>query len=124
MWRERALKVVLVVVGLLFVAGVYPLMMRQNPPALFRKRFHFPGVGGACRQPHCVNANSTTGWAWNVSGGDIERYQTETGSFQRHGIGDRTCNGKRCRVREYIAAGVGGRSLRSRIGIASPLSRP
>src|SRR5246127_1657280 len=33
MWRERALKVVLVVVGLLFVAGVYPLMMfvRQEP---------------------------------------------------------------------------------------------
>ena len=31
--RERALKVVLVVVGLLFVAGVYPLMMfvRQAP---------------------------------------------------------------------------------------------
>jgi drug/metabolite transporter superfamily protein YnfA len=31
--RDRALKVVLVVVGLLFVAGVYPLMMfvRQEP---------------------------------------------------------------------------------------------
>jgi hypothetical protein len=27
MWRERALKVVLVVVGLLFVAGVIPLTM-------------------------------------------------------------------------------------------------
>jgi hypothetical protein len=33
MIRERALKVVLVVVGLLFVAGVYPLMVfvRQDP---------------------------------------------------------------------------------------------
>ncbi len=33
MRRERALKAVLVVVGLLFVAGVYPLMMfvRQEP---------------------------------------------------------------------------------------------
>jgi hypothetical protein len=33
MRRERALKVVLVVVGLLFVAGVYPLMMfvKQEP---------------------------------------------------------------------------------------------
>jgi hypothetical protein len=33
MWRERALKVVLVVVGLLFTALVYPLMMfvRQEP---------------------------------------------------------------------------------------------
>src|SRR5213593_1895542 len=33
MRRERAMKVVLVVVGLLFVAGVYPLMMfvRQEP---------------------------------------------------------------------------------------------
>jgi drug/metabolite transporter superfamily protein YnfA len=33
MRRERALKVVLVVVGLLFVAGVYPLMtfVRQEP---------------------------------------------------------------------------------------------
>ena len=27
MWRERVLKVVLVLVGLLFLAGVYPLMM-------------------------------------------------------------------------------------------------
>jgi len=26
MWRERALKVALVVVGLLFVAGIYPLV--------------------------------------------------------------------------------------------------
>src|SRR5499427_643348 len=33
MWRERALKVVLVLVGLLFCAGVYPLivMLRQEP---------------------------------------------------------------------------------------------
>jgi len=33
MWRERALKVVLVLVGLLFSAGVYPLivMLRQEP---------------------------------------------------------------------------------------------
>ena len=33
MWRERALKVVLVLVGLLFRAGVYPLivMLRQEP---------------------------------------------------------------------------------------------
>jgi len=33
MWRERALKVVLVLVGLLFSAGVYPLMtfVRQEP---------------------------------------------------------------------------------------------
>jgi hypothetical protein len=33
MWRERALKVVLVVVGLIFSALVYPLMMfvRQEP---------------------------------------------------------------------------------------------
>ena len=33
MWRERALKVVLVVVGLIFTAGVYPLTMflRQEP---------------------------------------------------------------------------------------------
>ena len=27
MWRERALKVVLVLVGLLFLAGVYPIVM-------------------------------------------------------------------------------------------------
>jgi drug/metabolite transporter superfamily protein YnfA len=33
MWRERALKVVLVLVGLLFSAGIYPLMVfvRQDP---------------------------------------------------------------------------------------------
>src|SRR5215470_17741710 len=33
MWRERALKVVLILVGLLFLAGVYPLivMLRQEP---------------------------------------------------------------------------------------------
>jgi len=33
MWRERALKVVLGLVGLLFLAGIYPLMMfvRQEP---------------------------------------------------------------------------------------------
>jgi uncharacterized protein DUF6632 len=33
MWQERALKILLVVVGLLFSAGVYPLMMflRQEP---------------------------------------------------------------------------------------------
>ena len=33
MWRERALKVVLVLVGLLFSAGVYPLilMVKQDP---------------------------------------------------------------------------------------------
>ena len=33
MWRERALRVVLVLVGLLFCAGVYPLivMLRQEP---------------------------------------------------------------------------------------------
>jgi hypothetical protein len=35
MWRERALKVVLVLLGLLFVAGVYPLvMMLKQEPAL------------------------------------------------------------------------------------------
>ena len=27
MWRERVLKVVLVLVGLLFLAGVYPIVM-------------------------------------------------------------------------------------------------
>jgi len=33
MWRERALKVVLVLVGLLFLAGVYPLilLLKQEP---------------------------------------------------------------------------------------------
>lgn len=33
MWRERALKIVLVVVGLIFLAGIYPLTMffRQDP---------------------------------------------------------------------------------------------
>jgi drug/metabolite transporter superfamily protein YnfA len=33
MWRERALKLVLALVGLLFLAGIYPLMMfvRQEP---------------------------------------------------------------------------------------------
>jgi hypothetical protein len=33
MWRERALKAVLALVGLLFLAGIYPLMMfaRQEP---------------------------------------------------------------------------------------------
>ena len=33
MWKERALTIVLVPVGLLFVAGVYPLMMvvKQDP---------------------------------------------------------------------------------------------
>lgn len=34
MRRERALKVVLVLVGLLFSAGVYPLMMMVQDPAL------------------------------------------------------------------------------------------
>jgi len=33
MWRERALKVVLVVVGLLFSAGVYPLIGSLLHPA-------------------------------------------------------------------------------------------
>ena len=33
MWRERALKVVLVLVGLLFTAGVYPLMGSLLHPA-------------------------------------------------------------------------------------------
>lgn len=33
MWRERALKIVLVLVGLFFVAGIYPLilLLRQEP---------------------------------------------------------------------------------------------
>jgi hypothetical protein len=31
MWRERALKVVLVVVGLLFLVGAYPLTQRNQP---------------------------------------------------------------------------------------------
>lgn len=35
MWRERALKVVLVLVGLLFCAGIYPLIVFARPePAL------------------------------------------------------------------------------------------
>src|ERR1700687_4180347 len=35
MWRERALKVVLVLVGLLFSAGIYPLiLMAKQDPAL------------------------------------------------------------------------------------------
>lgn len=35
MWRERALKIVLVLVGLLFVAGVYPLLLfAKGEPAL------------------------------------------------------------------------------------------
>ncbi len=35
MWRERTLKIVLVLVGLIFVAGVYPLiMMVKQDPAL------------------------------------------------------------------------------------------
>jgi len=33
MIRERALKVVLVLVGLLFVAGIYPLFRMQSDPA-------------------------------------------------------------------------------------------
>ena len=33
MWRERALKVVLVLVGLLFTAGVYPLIGSLLHPA-------------------------------------------------------------------------------------------
>ena len=33
MWRERALKVVLVLVGLLFLAGVYPLWRLQLDPS-------------------------------------------------------------------------------------------
>jgi hypothetical protein len=33
MWRERALKVVLVVVGLLFSAGMYPLIGSLLHPA-------------------------------------------------------------------------------------------
>jgi succinate-acetate transporter protein len=33
MIRERALKVVLVLVGLLFVAGIYPLLRMQSDPA-------------------------------------------------------------------------------------------
>src|ERR1700680_4774707 len=33
MWRERALKIVLVLVGLLFTAGVYPLIGSLLPPA-------------------------------------------------------------------------------------------
>jgi len=35
MWRERALKIVLVLLGLLFCAGVYPLvLMAKEEPAL------------------------------------------------------------------------------------------
>jgi len=35
MWRERALKIVLVLLGLLFCAGVYPLvLMAKEDPAL------------------------------------------------------------------------------------------
>src|SRR6202050_1872520 len=33
MWRERALKVVLILVGLLFLAGVYPLWRLQLDPS-------------------------------------------------------------------------------------------
>ena len=33
MWRERALKIVLVLVGLLFLAGVYPLWRLQLDPS-------------------------------------------------------------------------------------------
>jgi len=33
MWRERALKIVLVLVGLLFTAGVYPLIGSLLHPA-------------------------------------------------------------------------------------------
>jgi glucan phosphoethanolaminetransferase (alkaline phosphatase superfamily) len=33
MWRERALKIVLLVVGLLFLAGVYPLWRLQLDPS-------------------------------------------------------------------------------------------
>ena len=33
MWRERALKIVLVLVGLLFLAGVYPLWRLQLAPS-------------------------------------------------------------------------------------------
>jgi hypothetical protein len=33
MWRERALKIVLVVVGLLFSAGIYPLIGSLRDPA-------------------------------------------------------------------------------------------
>ncbi len=32
MWRERALKVMLVLVGLLFSAGVYPLIVSDAYP--------------------------------------------------------------------------------------------
>ena len=32
MWRERSLKVVLVLVGLLFVAGIYPIVMYLRRP--------------------------------------------------------------------------------------------
>ena len=33
MWRERALKVVLVLVGLLFVAGIYPIIISLGHPS-------------------------------------------------------------------------------------------
>lgn len=32
MWRERSLKVILVLVGLLFVAGIYPIVMYLRRP--------------------------------------------------------------------------------------------
>jgi hypothetical protein len=35
-WRERALKIVLLLVGLLFVAGVYPLIGSLLHPAALR----------------------------------------------------------------------------------------
>ena len=38
MWRERVLKVVLVLVGLLFLAGVYPIVSMAARERIARRR--------------------------------------------------------------------------------------
>ena len=52
MWRDRTLKVVLVMVGLLFCAAAYPLMlMAKQDPALAMMMSLYELLGVATRGP-------------------------------------------------------------------------
>jgi Family of unknown function (DUF6632) len=69
MWRERALKVVLVLVGLLFCAGIYPLIMfTRQEPALAMMLSLYVTLGIflllACRNPS-ANRSLIAFTAWS-----------------------------------------------------------
>jgi hypothetical protein len=53
MWRPRALKTVLVLVGLFFVAGIYPLILflRQEPALPMMLSLYRHSVFSCCSPP-------------------------------------------------------------------------